>query len=108
MERKVIVGLIGGTGLAEVLGARMKGERVEVDTPFGAPSGPVVMGEFGGQAVAVLQRHGEGHALHPSRVNYRANIFALKKLGVTHINASGACGSLREEIAPRDLVICGQ
>ena len=105
---RVVVGVIGGTGLGEALGAIGQGEVREVETPFGKPSGPITLTEVGGVRVALLSRHGEGHMLNPSQVPYRANIFALKSLGVTHILASGAVGSLREEIAPRNLVIPDQ
>lgn len=105
---EVLVGLIGGTGLGEKLMEDAGGERVEVETPFGTPSGPIVRTEIGGQPVAVLARHGEGHRFSPSTVPYRANVFALKKLGVTHVLASGAVGSLRESIAPTHLVIPDQ
>lgn len=101
------IGLIGGSGLGEALGAET-GTRHDLDTPFGKPSGPIVTTTWSGVEVAVLQRHGEGHFFNPSSVPYRANIFALKSLGVTHIIASGATGSLREEIKPRDLVIADQ
>ncbi len=103
-----IVGLIGGTGLGEALTGAAGAETVEVETPFGPPSAPIRMSEIAGQRVAILARHGEGHALSPSKVPYRANIFALKTLGVTHVLASTACGSLSETIAPRDLVIADQ
>jgi 5'-methylthioadenosine phosphorylase len=79
-----------------------------VDTPFGAPSGPVLTATWEGVPIAFLSRHGPGHLLNPSNVPYRANIYALKSMGVTHILASGATGSLREEVRPRDLVICDQ
>jgi 5'-methylthioadenosine phosphorylase len=105
---RVMLGVIGGTGLGEALGALGGGRVQEVDTPFGRPSGPITMAEVGGTPVALLSRHGEGHLLNPSQVPYRANIFAMKKLGVTHILASGAVGSLREELAPRTLVIPDQ
>jgi len=104
----VLVGLIGGSGLGAALTKEARGQVVEVDTPFGRPSSPVILTEVGSQRVAILARHGEGHRFNPSMVPYRANIFALKKLGVTHILASGATGILRESIAPRDLVICDQ
>jgi len=104
----VLVGLIGGSGLGAALTKEARGERVAVDTPFGNPSAPILLTEAGGQRVAILARHGEGHQFNPSTVPYRANIFALKKLGVTHILASGATGILREAIAPRDLVVCDQ
>jgi 5'-methylthioadenosine phosphorylase len=105
---QTMVGVIGGTGLGEALGALGAGELRRVETPFGAPSGPVTLTEVGGVPVALLARHGEGHAYNPSTVPYRANIWALKSLGVTHVVASGAVGSLREEVAPRHLVIPDQ
>jgi 5'-methylthioadenosine phosphorylase len=105
---RVMVGIIGGTGLGEALGALGAGQVRELETPFGRPSGPVTLSEIGGVPIALLSRHGEGHLLNPSSVPYRANIFALKTLGVTHILASGAVGSLREELAPKNLVIPDQ
>jgi 5'-methylthioadenosine phosphorylase len=105
---RVVVGVIGGTGLGEALGAIGQGEVREVETPFGRPSGPITLTEVGGVTVALLSRHGDGHLRNPSQVPYRANIYALKSLGVTHILASGAVGSLREEVAPRQLVIPDQ
>jgi 5'-methylthioadenosine phosphorylase len=105
---RVVVGIIGGTGLGEALGTLGQGEVREVDTPFGRPSGPITLTEVSGVPVALLSRHGEGHLLNPSQVPYRANIYALKTLGVTHVIASGAVGSLREEVAPKHLVIPDQ
>ena len=105
---QVVIGIIGGTGLGEALGALGQGEARLVDTPFGRPSGPITLTELAGVPVALLSRHGEGHMLNPSQVPYRANIWALKSLGVTHVLASGAVGSLREEIAPRHLVLPDQ
>ena len=104
----VLVGLIGGTGLGHALTRDAKGETVQVETPFGDPSAPVILSDVGGQPVAILPRHGEGHRFNPSQVPYRANIFALKQLGVTHLIASGATGILREPIEPCDLVVCDQ
>ena len=103
-----LIGIIGGTGLGEYLSREGGGESVEVDTPFGRPSGPLMRADWHGAKVVFLNRHGPGHLLNPSNVPYRANIFALKQLGVTHILASGAVGSLREDIAPGQLVICDQ
>jgi len=103
-----VIGIIGGSGLGEALGALSGGEEHRIDTPFGATSGPIVTTEIGGVPVALLARHGEGHMLNPSRVPYRANIFALKTLGVTRILAGGAVGSLQEDIVPRSLVIPDQ
>jgi 5'-methylthioadenosine phosphorylase len=100
-----MVGIIGGTGLGAALGGLGAGEVREVETPFGKPSGPITLTEVGGTPVALLSRHGDGHLHNPSKVPYRANVFALKQLGVTHILASGAVGSLREDIAPKHLVL---
>lgn len=102
------VGLIGGTGLGDALGLEHSGHRHEIDTPFGRPSDAIVEGEWAGVPLLVLARHGPGHLLNPSQVPYRANIFALKQLGCTHILASGAVGSLREEYKPKQLVIPDQ
>lgn len=102
-----MLGLIGGTGLGEALFGDA-GEERHVETPFGAPSSPVRIVRWGGVDVAVIARHGAGHVLPPSSVPYRANVFALKSLGVTHLLTSGAVGSLREELRPRDLVLVDQ
>lgn len=101
------IGIIGGTGLGEALGAQV-GDVRDVDTPFGPASSPIVLANWQGVDIAILQRHGPGHLLNPTHVPYRANIFALKSLGVTHIVASGATGSLREDIHPGDVVIADQ
>ena len=103
-----MIGIIGGTGLGEALGTLGTGRLERVDTPFGRPSAPVTVANLGGVDVALLSRHGAGHLLNPSAVPYRANIFALKQLGVTHILASGAVGSLHERYAPRHLVLPDQ
>jgi len=102
------IGIIGGTGLGDALAKGAGGREVTVDTPFGSPSGPILVTRWENVDIAFLSRHGPGHLLNPSAVPYRANIFALKKLGVTHILASGATGSLQERIEPRHLVICDQ
>lgn len=101
------IGIIGGSGLGAALGAE-QGKAHDIDTPFGKPSSPIVTANWQGVDVAILQRHGIGHTLYPSQVPYRANIYALKSLGVTHIVASGATGSLREHIKPGDIVIADQ
>ncbi len=110
-RQPIKIGIIGGSGLGQALGAEA-GETLDIPTPFGPPSSPITLADWGtsggGMEVAILQRHGIGHTLNPSAVPYRANIFALKSLGVTHILASGATGSLREEIAPGDLLIVDQ
>ncbi|MHC4415869.1 MAG: MTAP family purine nucleoside phosphorylase [Planctomycetota bacterium] len=111
MPKDVRIGIIGGTGLGEALLDRVGVTDVQsndVDTPFGRPSAPVVTGACGHIPIAILQRHGDGHVLNPAAVPSRANIYALKSLGCTHIVASGAAGSLRDEIAPGHLVVCDQ
>ncbi|MEM7230008.1 MAG: S-methyl-5'-thioadenosine phosphorylase [Planctomycetota bacterium] len=111
MSNDITIGIIGGSGLgealADALGSGLEGEH-RPDTPFGPPSAAIRVGNFDGVRIALLQRHGDGHALNPAAVPYRANIYALKMLGVTHIIASGATGSLRESIAPGDVVVCDQ
>lgn len=101
------IGIIGGTGLGEALTLE-GGEPIDVATPFGSPSGPIVQTQWDEVEIAILHRHGPGHTFNPSMVPYRANIFALKSLGVTHIIASGATGSLREDIHPGELVVVDQ
>lgn len=103
------IALIGGTGLGEAFGVDPQARVHEnLDTPFGRPSGPIVETTLDGVQVLLLQRHGPGHTLNPSAVPYRANLFALKMLGATHVLASGAVGSLRREYEPRHLVIVDQ
>jgi len=102
------LGIIGGSGLGEALGEQTLGTKHDIDTPFGEPSGPIITSEIEGVPIAFLARHGKGHLLNPSSVPYRANIYALKQLGVSHIIASGACGSLLEEVSPGHLVIADQ
>lgn len=102
-----IIGVIGGTGLYQMAG--LAGLRqVSVTTPFGKPSDKITRGRLGGVELAFLPRHGRGHRLMPTEVNYRANIFAMKKLGVTRLISVSAVGSLREEIAPGHLVVPDQ
>lgn len=104
-----LVGIIGGTGLGEALGRHIsKAKLYNPLTPFGRSSSPILVGRVGRREVAFLNRHGKGHKLSPSEVPYTANIFALKKLGATSVIASGAVGSLRRQIHPRDLVIPDQ
>jgi 5'-methylthioadenosine phosphorylase len=102
------IGLIGGTGLGDALAAQTSGKRHELDTPFGRPSDVIIETEWESMPVLSISRHGPGHLLNPSQVPFRANIFALKQLGCTHIISSGAVGSLREEFKPRSLVIPDQ
>jgi 5'-methylthioadenosine phosphorylase len=107
MESEPILGVIGGSGLYGI--DRLNNIEVrELDTPFGTPSSPVVLGELEGQRIAFLARHGEGHVLSPSEVNYRANIYALKMLGIKRVVSVSACGSLREDYKPGDVVIPDQ
>lgn len=98
------VGIIGGSGLYEIEGLR-RVRSVKVSTPFGQPSDRFVVGELEGVQVAFLTRHGRGHRILPSEINFRANIFAMKKLGVERIFSVSAVGSMKEHIHPGDLVI---
>jgi len=101
------IGIIGGSGLYAIEGIK-KVKRVSVTTPFGAPSGAFVAGELEGREVVFLPRHGKGHKTSPSDINYRANIFGMKKLGVERIISVSACGSLKDELRPMDFVIADQ
>jgi 5'-methylthioadenosine phosphorylase len=101
------IGVIGGSGLYEP-GALEEAQEIEVASAFGEPSGPVTTGRIGGVKFSFLARHGTGHRLSPSHVNYRANIDALKRCGVTDLLAISAIGSLREDIAPGHFVIVEQ
>lgn len=103
----VKVGIIGGSGLddPDIL---QDSEEVQVDIPHGSISSPLTVGQIGGVDVVLLARHGRQHHLSPTQVDYRANIEALKEQGVTHILATTACGSLREEIGRGDFVVLDQ
>jgi 5'-methylthioadenosine phosphorylase len=103
----VKIGIIGGSGLDDP--AIMQNARdVDIETPFGKPSSPLKVGSIAGIDVVLLARHGRRHQIPPTQVNYRANIDALKQAGCTHILATTACGSLREDIGRGDLVILDQ
>lgn len=107
MDSHPTLAVIGGSGLYAIPGLQNSEEK-NLETPFGKPSAPIVVGTLEGQRVAFLARHGIGHHLTPTEVNYRANIYALKSLGVERIISISACGSLREDYAPGDLVIPDQ
>lgn len=104
---KIKIGIIGGSGLYDMAGLEER-EEVAVATPFGDPSDKLVTGTLGGKRVAFLARHGRGHRLMPSELNFRANIYAMKTLGVERILSVSAVGSLRESIAPLDIVLPDQ
>jgi len=104
MTEKVSIAVIGGSGLYHMAGLQDTKE-YNMDTPFGRPSSPIVVGTLENTRVAFLARHGYGHHLTPSEVPYRANIYALKSLGVERIISISACGSLREDYAPGQIVI---
>jgi len=107
MKEKIQIGIIGGSGLYN-MEELSNVSTVTLDTPFGQPSDEYMMGRLGGVRVAFLPRHGRGHRLTPSDVNYRANIYGFKRLGVSHIISVTAVGSLREDIQPLDIVIPDQ
>ncbi len=104
---KVQIGIVGGSGLYDMAEVTDRKE-VALATPFGEPSGPYVMGTLRGKRVAFLARHGAGHRLSPSELNFRANIFGFKTLGVEYILSASAVGSLKEEYKPLDIVIPDQ
>jgi len=103
----VRLAVIGGSGLYAMSGLTDTRE-LTLDTPFGQPSAPIVVGTLDHRRLAFLARHGLGHILNPSEVNFRANIYALKSLGVEQIVSISACGSLREDYAPGHIVIPDQ
>ncbi len=107
MNKTPILAVIGGTGLYQ-FPALKDAQSIEVDTPFGKPSSPIVLGTLAGKKVAFLARHGVGHYITPGEINYRANIYALKALGVKRVLAISACGSLREDYAPGSIIIPNQ
>lgn len=107
MKSEAVLGIIGGSGLYEMPGLRDMREQA-VDTPFGKTSAPIVLGTLEGVRLAFLARHGIGHHLTPGEVPYRANIYAMKSLGVERIVSISACGSLKEDFAPGHIVIPDQ
>ncbi len=104
---KVKIGVIGGSGIYDIEGIT-ETRKQKISTPFGDPSDTIVIGNLEGIPVAFLPRHGRGHFIMPSELNSRANIYALKSLGVEQIISISACGSLKEELKPRDIVIPDQ
>ena len=101
------IGVIGGSGLYKIEGVKNIKE-VSMKTPFGQPSGKFILGELEGKEVVFVPRHDIGHRIPPSHINYRANIFGMKKLGVEKIISVSACGSLKEELKPLDFVVVDQ
>jgi 5'-methylthioadenosine phosphorylase len=101
------IGIIGGSGLYDIAGLSDR-EEVTLQTPFGDPSGPFVLATLRGRRVAFLARHGVGHRISPTELNFRANIFGMKRLGVTAILSASAVGSLKEELKPLDIVVPDQ
>ena len=99
------LGIIGGSGVYGVFEPK---ETVKVHTPYGNPSDKPLVGKFAGREVVFISRHGPGHIFNPTNVNYRANIWAMKELGVTHILAPCAVGSLKEDIEPGDILFPDQ
>jgi len=106
-QGSIEIGIIGGSGLYDMAELTDRSERT-VQTPFGEPSGPYVIGTLRGKRVAFLARHGKGHTLLPSELNFRANIYGFKVLGVERILSASAVGSLQERYKPLDIVIPDQ
>jgi 5'-methylthioadenosine phosphorylase len=101
------IAIIGGSGLEDPDILRSPGEK-QIETPYGKPSSPLIFGRIDNTEVVILSRHGKGHTIPPTQVNNRANIYALKEAGCSHILSTTACGSLREEIRRGDIVIPDQ
>ena len=101
------LGIIGGSGLYKMEAVKNL-KRVSIQTPFGKPSDKFILGTLEGEEVVFLPRHGIGHRISPSEINYRANIYGMKKLGVERIISVAACGSLKEELKPLDFVVVDQ
>ncbi len=106
-ERRARLGVIGGSGLYRMEGLA-SAQELRVETPFGAPSSPIVVGRLGPASVAFLARHGPSHTILPTEINFRANVWALKSLGVEFVLAVSAVGSLAEQIHPLDVVVPDQ
>ena len=106
-EERIRIGIIGGSGLYDMAELTDREER-EIETPFGAPSAPYVVGVLAGRRVAFLARHGAGHRILPSEINFRANIFGMKALGVEWLVSASAVGSLQEQYRPLDIVVPDQ
>jgi 5'-methylthioadenosine phosphorylase len=104
---EIEIGVFGGSGLYDMDGLEVRDERL-VDTPYGEPSGPIVLGDLHGRKVGFLARHGRGHRLLPTEVPYRANVWAMKRLGAQRIVSVSAVGSMREEYAPTHIVVPDQ
>ena len=107
MGNDIKIGIVGGSGLYEMEGLTEINE-IRVETPFGDPSGPYRTGSIEGHRVAFLARHGRGHTISPSELNFRANIYGFKKLGVERILSASAVGSLKEQHHPLDILVPDQ
>ncbi|MBC8134388.1 MAG: S-methyl-5'-thioadenosine phosphorylase [Fibrella sp.] len=106
MPPAATVGVFGGSGFYSFLTGDVR--EVKIDTPYGPPSDAVILAEIGGKTVAFLPRHGRNHTIPPHKINYRANLWAMKSLGVTDIIGPNACGSLQPHVKPGDFVVCDQ
>jgi 5'-methylthioadenosine phosphorylase len=107
MTNQLTIGVLGGSGLYEIDGLK-EVEEIELSTPFGAPSDVYVRGELDGVPMVFLPRHGRGHRFSPTEINYRANLWGMKRLGVTRILSLSAVGSMREDVPPGDFVVIDQ
>ncbi|MBF6559500.1 MAG: S-methyl-5'-thioadenosine phosphorylase [Candidatus Binataceae bacterium] len=104
---KTVLGIIGGSGFYQISGLE-RIERIDLETPFGAPSDSYYRGAIGGVEVVFLARHGKGHRILPSELNYRANLWGMKQLGVEQLVSVSSAGSMKDEIAPGDLLVADQ
>ena len=106
-QTQPVLGILGGSGVYDIDGLEDK-RWVKLDSPFGAPSDELLFGRLGQQRLVFLPRHGRGHRIPPSEINYRANIDALKRAGVTDLVSISACGSFREDLPPGHFVLVDQ
>jgi 5'-methylthioadenosine phosphorylase len=106
-QKKAEIGIMGGTGMYQIEGMEVLDE-IGLDTPFGKPSDKFIIGQLEGKKLAFLSRHGRGHTLLPHEINYRANVYGFKLLGVTKLISTNSVGSLKEELHPRDVVLPDQ
>lgn len=104
---ETVLGIVGGSGLYDIEGVDVVDE-VGIETPFGPPSDTFVIGKYKEGKIIFLPRHGRGHKIPPSKINFRANIYGMKKLGATRVLSVSAVGSMREEVAPGDIVVVDQ
>ena len=107
MKKEILLAFVGGSGIYEIEDLKNK-KWIKINTPWGSPSDKILTGKVGDIKVLFLPRHGRSHLYNPSEINYRANIYALKKLGTTDVISLSACGSLKEKLSPGTFILVDQ